>query len=135
MGDNCLFNNDGELTCGKEAQIRIGSNSEFGCRYWIVANTLTFIDIGEECIFSKDCLIRSTDGHSIFDIHTGENINSSLSEQYKKNIIIEDHVWFGAKCSCFYGAKIGSGSIVGAHSLVKRYSLTTVLLLEILQRL
>lgn len=120
IGDNCKFEEDSKLTCGKQSEISIGSNTLFGSRYWIVANKQTRIRIGKDCMFSRDVMIRTNDGHSIFDIHTGKNINSSLKDQHTKSITIEDHVWVGAKCTCLYHTKIGKGSIVGAHSLVKR---------------
>ncbi|WP_433944315.1 hypothetical protein [Paenibacillus sp. SN-8-1] len=120
LGDNCIFEQDGELTCGRNAEITIGSNILFGCRYWIVASIQSRIKIGNDCLFSRDVMIRTNDGHSIFDINTKKNINSALKEQYKKSVIISDHVWVGAKCTCLYNTKIHSGSIVGAHSLVKR---------------
>lgn len=120
IGDNCKFQRDGDLSCGKSAEITIGSNTEIGSRYWIVAHNQTRIVIGKDCMFSRDIMLRTNDGHSIFDIHTGKNLNSVPNEQVNKSIIIEDHVWVGAKCSLLYNTKIGSGSIVGAHSLVKK---------------
>lgn len=120
VGDNCKFMQDGELTCGKNAKIMVGDHSIFGERYWIVAHRSTSIYIGRDCLFSRDIMLRTNDGHSIFDLHTGRNINSSLNEQCNKSIIIGEHVWIGTKTSCLYGAKINSGSVVGAHTLVKK---------------
>lgn len=120
IGDNCMFHRDGDLVCFKNSEMTIGSNTAIGSRYWMVAHNQTRIVIGKDCMFSKDVMMRTNDGHSIFDIHTRKNLNSSPNEQVNKSIIIEDHVWIGAKCSLLYNTKIGSGSIVGAHSLVKK---------------
>lgn len=120
MGDNCRFGQDGELKCGKEAQITIGSDTSINSRYWLVATFQTYVKIGANCLFSKDVFILSNDGHSIFDIHSKKNINSSVNERQKKSVIIHDHVWVGAKCTCLYNTNIHSGSIVGAHSLIKK---------------
>ncbi|WP_042195557.1 acyltransferase [Paenibacillus camerounensis] len=119
IGDNCRFGYDGEMTCGRRAKISLGSGTAIGSRYWIVAHTRTFVNIGEDCRISSDVMMRTNDGHSIFDVSSGHNINSALDEQHNKNIIIHDHVWIGNKCSCLYNTNIGTGSIVGAHSLVK----------------
>ena len=120
IGDNCKFEATGELVCGRKAEITIGDNTSVGYRYWIVAHTKTRIQIGKDCTFSRDVIIRTNDGHSIFDIATGKNINSAINEQSKKSVIIHDHVWIGAKCSCLYNTRVHSGSIVGAHSLLKK---------------
>ncbi|MED1791099.1 hypothetical protein P4V54_00300 [Brevibacillus nitrificans] len=120
IGDNCKFEEDSQLTCGKQSEIRIGNGTLFGSRYWMVANKQTQIKIGKDCLFSRDIMIRTNDGHSIFDIHTGRNINSLLKDQHKKSITINDHVWVGAKCTILYNSNIGKGSIVGAHSLTKK---------------
>lgn len=120
VGDYCKFDPDGLLTCFQNSKFMIGSNTEFRCRYWIVAHRNTSIQIGNECLFARELMMRTNDGHSIFDIHTGKNINSSMSEQHNKKINISDHVWVGARCICLYNADIGTGSVVGANSLVKK---------------
>ena len=70
-------------------------------------------------MFSYDISMRSNDGHSIFDIETGKNINSSYDICKSRKVIIGDRVWIGERCSILYNTRIGDGSIIGAMSLVK----------------
>ncbi|MCI8323418.1 MAG: hypothetical protein HFI54_07215 [Lachnospiraceae bacterium] len=70
-------------------------------------------------MFSNDVFLRSNDGHSIFDIATGKNINSTQEIGKKRKIEIGNHVWVGMRAAILYHTKIGDGSIVGALSLVK----------------
>lgn len=76
-------------------------------------------------MFSFDIIVQTGDGHSIFDIKTGKNINSN-KKMKEENILYKielgDHVWVG-RCGLILGSMkptvIGSGSIVGAQSVVK----------------
>ena len=43
-------------------------------------------------MFSNDVFLRSNDGHSIFDIATGKNINSTQEIGKKRKIEIGNHV-------------------------------------------
>lgn len=61
----------------------------------------------------------SNDAHSIFDVVTKENINSTPEISKKRKIMVGNHVWIGVKAIILYGTEIGDGSIIGAGSLVK----------------
>lgn len=77
--------------------------------------------IGEDVMFSVNIRILSGDGHSLFDVKTGKNTNSIpeiLSPQRKK-VVIGDHTWVGMNVTMLAGTNIGSGSVIGANSLVK----------------
>lgn len=80
---------------------------------------MTKLNIGEDCMFSWDVEIRTGDGHSIFDVNTGKNINSTSEICGRHSIQIGNHVWIGFRSIILYDTKIGDGSIVGAGSLVK----------------
>ena len=54
--------------------------------------------------------------------HTGKRLNIS------KDVTIGDRVWVAYGATIWGGTKIGSGSIVGAFSVVKNIFLITVLL-------
>lgn len=79
----------------------------------------TLISINNDCMFSTDVILQSNDGHSIFDVVSGENINSIPEISSQRKIIIEDHVWIGRRCTVLYNSIIKSGSIIGANSVVK----------------
>ena len=61
------------------------------------------------------------DGHSIFDVKSSKCINRNLTGVFhpKNQLVIGDHVWVGKQAFLIHGTNIGSGSIVGARSVVK----------------
>jgi len=70
-------------------------------------------------MFSWNIDLRTSDEHSIFDIITGKNINSTLDICRNRTIKIGNHVWIGAGVTILYNTEIGDGSIIGTRSLVK----------------
>lgn len=128
------------ISIGKNAKVRIGADCAFRIRSMLVKPYAEFetgdkittgsgtmlnicewskVKIGEDCMFSHDVKIYSNDAHSIFDLTSGKNINSTEEICKKRNIFIGNHVWIGMCVAIMYGSEIGNGSIVGAESLVK----------------
>lgn len=70
------------------------------------------IFIGNDCWFSHGIEIAVSDSHLVFSTKTLERIN------YAKSIYIGDHIWLGSSVSILKGSKLGSGAIVGTHSVV-----------------
>lgn len=68
------------------------------------------IKIGEHVYIGEDVLIRDSDGHEI--------VGSSKPESMP--IIIEDHVWIGARATVLKGVRIGEGAVVAAGAVVTR---------------
>lgn len=99
--------------------LRIGSGTSIGPYYGIMLGMDTFIFIGEDCLLSNNIVLRSCDGHMIFDVMTGEKINDTSSEPMQHGIIIANHCWLGYHTTIMYDTKIGEGSIVGAMTFVK----------------
>lgn len=93
--------------------IRIGADTTIEGAYLLVDETAS-IDIGNDCMFSTDILIRTGDKHSILDMLTGERINSSRS------VHISDRVWIGRGVQILKGTVLKRESVVGACSLVSR---------------
>ncbi len=79
------------------------------------------IIIGKDCMFSHDVDLWAGDGHTIFDVNTGENINSDYERipAQRNQIVIGEHVWIAKGAFIMHGTDIGNGSIVGAKSVVK----------------
>jgi acetyltransferase-like isoleucine patch superfamily enzyme len=74
-------------------------NSEFGC--------------GEDCMFSSDILIQTSDQHGIVDLDSGNIINQGFN-----SVVIGDHVWLGRQSTLVSSATIGDGTIIGTGALV-----------------
>lgn len=114
-----FWGRSGMITIEKSALLNIGDKFSVGDFYRFNADEYTEIDIGEDCLFSNNVTIRSNDGHSIFDIMTGENINSTYEIAKSRKVVIGNHVWVGIGAVILYHTSIEDGSIIGSMSFVK----------------
>lgn len=109
VGENVKLN--GLLQIAPNSKIVVGENTVFNRLSHLSAWEGAAIEIGKSCLFSN-VEIRTSDMHSIVDLVSGERTNPA------KSTIIEDHVWLGESVTVYKGVSIGSGSIVGGHSVV-----------------
>ena len=71
--------------------------------------------IGDNCLFSNNIEIHTTDYHKIFINKRRENV--------PQNIVIGSHCWIGLQCLILKGTILADNSIVGAKSLLnKKYN-------------
>lgn len=91
--------------------IRLGAETTVEGAYFLVDEAAS-IDVGVDCMFSTDVIVRVGDKHSILDLNTGERINKA------KGVVIHDHVWIGRGVQILKGSHISAGSVVGACSVV-----------------
>lgn len=115
IGCNCRFKNDGFMSAAPFSSICIGNGFTVEFGYIIIALPHTQIRFGEDCMLSRRVCVQSNDGHDIFDVRTGKNINTAD----EKKVIVGNHVWIGQDAMLMYNTDIGDGSIIGAKSLVK----------------
>lgn len=71
----------------------------------------TKVKIGNNCLIAS-AHIRSSDMHPIYDLLTNERLN------YGEDVLIGNDVWFGQEVLVLKGAKVGSGSVIAARSLL-----------------
>ena len=100
----CIEDNNNKITTG--SHVYIYSNTE------ISAIESTQIDIGDDCLFSANVMIRTGDSHSIMNAETGERINHSM------NIRFDKKVWLGNGCKILKGSAIGEECVVGTGASV-----------------
>ncbi len=119
IGEGCLLRSIKYMYIKPWACFEIGDKTTtwFGCCIDICE--WSKVSIGEDCMLSHDIKIYSNDCHTIFDLTTGKNINSTEEICRQRNIYIGKHVWIGLGAVILYGSRIEDGSIVGAESLVK----------------
>lgn len=75
----------------------------------------TTLRIGEDCMFSNDIQLRTTDSHSIISLN-GKRIN------YAKDIEIGRHCWIGMGVIILKGVKIEDNTVVAAGSVCTKKS-------------
>lgn len=119
IGNNCRFRHGGFINVAPFAKIIIGNGFTVEHEFIMIALPHTEIRFGEDCMVSRRVSIQSNDGHDIFDVRTGQNINAAFELSTQRKVIIGNHVWIGQDASVLYNTEIGDGSIVGAKSLVK----------------
>lgn len=104
-----------------EAEIRIGNRTTFNTDTCLHCNSGKKLIVGEDVMFSLNIRLLCGDGHSIFNVNTGKNVNSipELLSPRQNELVIGNHVWVGMNVTMLAGTNIGDGSIIGANSLVK----------------
>lgn len=112
FGENVKFLGNITIT-GSGINVVIGKNTIIN-GVFITAKDNDIL-IGEDCLFSNEIKIRSSDSHSIFDLQTGERINLSTSA-----VVISDHVWIGQDVFIGKNVTIARDSVIGAGSVVTK---------------
>lgn len=123
IGKNCRFGNAlfRVFEQGKNLSIIINDSCTFENNLEVRANQGKSIIIGKDCMFSYNICLMAGDGHCIFDVKKGKNINSiheNIADS-KKLLVIGEHVWVGYGSFVLHGTNVGDGSIIGAKSVVK----------------
>ncbi|CAI3199458.1 MULTISPECIES: hypothetical protein [Clostridium] len=114
LQEKTSFQNKTIFFAKKGSSITVGKKSHSGENLRCIAYFGGKIDVGADCMFSEYVSFVNNDGHPIFDVKSGKQING------QKNIILGEHVWVGIKCTLISGTHIGEASIVGANSLVNK---------------
>ncbi len=109
MGSNITL--ESNVFFGDGRDIEIGNNSQINEDCWI-----------RNCKIGKDVMVAPfvtilNYGHNIEDVDT-PMINQGV--KYYSQTIIEDNVWVGARAIILPGIKIGTGSVIGAGSVVTK---------------
>lgn len=119
LADGARLEINGDLEIGPGVHISVDSRAtlKFGGRRSSTASGITCnsrimseksIEIGADCIIAWDVLISDSDWHDIKGAPRSEPVR------------IGDNVWIAHGASIIKGARVPSGCIVGAKSLVSR---------------
>ena len=71
------------------------------------------IEIGNDCLFSSEVVLRTGDSHSVLDME-GKRINPS------QDIKIADRVWVGHRVAINKGVRIQPDTIIGSNAVVTK---------------
>ena len=104
-----------EIIMLSDQTCKIGENFfTFGCEIIFAYNPNLKVEIGDNCMFAKNILIRPSDGHSIIDINSKELLNPDM------DIKIGNDVWIAGNATILKGAEIANNSIIGHGSVVTK---------------
>ena len=95
-------------------QILIGTNNIFSGGEFAVAENDSVIEIGCNCLFSREVEIVTTDSHSILDKNSLTRINNA------KNVKIGNNVWIGAHAVLLKGSTIPNCCVIGRNTVVTK---------------
>lgn len=94
---------------------KIGNNFQsLSCELTAANEKNLSIQIGDDCLFSKNIILRASDGHAIIDKETKKILN------YGKDIIIGNHVWIAGNVTILKGVNIGNNCVIGHGSIVTK---------------
>lgn len=85
-----------------------------GCAMYTHDVKNNFITMGKDCLIAAKTVLWPTDGHTIYDINTGEVLNNKLG------IEIGNHCWIANSAHVLKNIKLEDNTIVGAHSVVSK---------------
>lgn len=105
-GDNVNIEKDARF----DARTSLGDNSGIGVNAFLSP----FVTIGNDVMMGPDCVIL-TSNHG-FESRETPMWKQSFSAP--KSVVIEDDVWIGARVIILPGVHVGTGSIIGAGSVV-----------------
>lgn len=93
------------------ANIVLGKDTSIQTNMFMLSDKGAQILIGDDCMFSY-YIKMNAGSHRIIDKETKEDITNT------SNINIGDHVWCGMGVTVLPGSDVGTGSIIGASSLI-----------------
>jgi len=97
---------------GEKSELKIGKRTGMnGTKIWLGNGSKCFI--GDDCRFSYEIIIRTTDGHTIIDNETKEIINNQ-----KCPCIIGNSCWIGLRSIINKNVQLPNDTIVGSGSVV-----------------
>ncbi len=92
--------------------VKIGSRFFCGGLNIVCPDHGNTVEIGDDCVFSDNIEIRSEDGHTIYDVVSGEIVNKS-----KSGVKIGKHVWISRNVFIGKNVQIADNCIIGHGSV------------------
>lgn len=98
----------------RDSKLQIGENlRSFGAYFHISENN--FVTIGKNNLFAAGLKIFPWNGHIIYDLKTGENVNNG------NFVKIGDHNWIGQDVRFLPDSGIANDTVVGMGSIVTHF--------------
>lgn len=102
--------------CSDGAFVSIGDSCTFNGNTHVIGPLTSDIgvQIGRDCLFASGISVRGSSHHGLWDRATGTLLNPEA------RVFIGDHVWVGDQVVVLNKARIPSGSVVAARSVVNK---------------
>lgn len=115
LGHGCRFDLKGD----NSNRLQIGKNCEIGDYVHIVAHDS--VKLGDNVLIASKVFISDTShGNYTGQNQDGPNTRPNDRPLHTKPVVIESNVWLGDNVVVLPGVTIGSGSIIGANSVVSK---------------
>ncbi len=95
-----------------DSTVYVGDNLATNGAMSIIASEACHVFLGNECLISKSCSIRTGDAHRVYDITTGMRVNEG------KSVFLGDHVWLGWGVNVLKGSRLYSGTFAGIGAVL-----------------
>lgn len=116
IGTQCSIKNT-QLLLGVPANSRkvfIGDGTYIGGATLHLTSHNNYCSIGHNCMFSNEIIIRTEDGHPIYDLESKKLLNKG------GRVVIGDKCWIGERVYILKGTELATGTIVGACSVLSK---------------
>ena len=114
IGFNSSINNLHVVFKNDYSGLTIGDSFSIASGMFKLAGRNQKITIGNDCMFSSNIVLRTSDEHTIYDKNNQKVLNNSNC------ITIGNHVWLGSGVTVLKRSKIPDNTIVGTHSIVTK---------------
>jgi len=112
IGEGTIWMESGRIRLENDNNyIKIGKNCDFRGCFFTCSESGTGIEIGDDCLFSANVVIRASDSHSILD---AENMRIN----HGKDVHIGKHVWLCNGVAVLKGCDIGDDSVLGTNCVI-----------------
>lgn len=112
IGEDCRLRH-ASLYCQHRSAIILGRGVSTTSRSRFIAkNEPADILVGDDCMFASNTMVRTNDGHGIFDRATKQKINPA------QDIAFCPHVWVADNATVLKGVVIGSHAVVAMGAIV-----------------
>lgn len=107
---NAYIGSGTQLSVAKDAVLTAGNSFQVSSSGHIVC--VGNMNIGERFLMGWDSLLIDTDFHPLVNVNTG------ISNNPQKDVVIGNNVWMAARSVVLKGGIIADGCVVGANSVV-----------------
>lgn len=114
IGAGCRLRKGTIKVTGNDCTVMIGRNTTWESGAILCSREKVHLVIGEDCMLSNSIMIRTDDGHGIFNRSTRELLNDF------QPVVIENHVWIGNGARVNKGTRIGTGTVLGGLSVAAK---------------